>query len=813
MRADPGMTMITSSVLTDGPIVSAGRTKRRIFPAESSIILVGCRGAGKRTLGFIAAKYLGRRLVTEDHSFEQSTGCSRVTFLHKYGRETFNQQIAIVLARMLKVNQTNCVIECGTGTLSPDMEEILKGYIETNPIIYIHRDKEDLYKLLKLPVEEAERLLITDQRHREFSNLEYFNLLDPSGEGQVTEDTPLRSASTSSAKLVQAKEDFKKFLDHIFGHGLTRSWVANPFSMKAIPPEYRTHTFVLSLRLSTLINITADLATLEAPGEAVEFIIDTWPSNILDIIATQVALIRRKLDVPIIYNVEDNPREERRRPLEEKDTMDLELMLHGLRLGVEYLSLDLERSPGLVSHILAMRGRTKIIGNYIIKGFGAPRWNEDIYVERYLFAQRLGCHIVRIARFCAVDRSDELRQIFIDRIQALPDPKPCILAYDYSVFGVVTPFQGDSMNPVGHDSLEKSAREQMVGVSTTRGTLRDIFRKGWLQPLNFYTLGSNVYYSASPSMHRAAYEHYMMPHTFDAKRCASLEEVDRIRREPGFGGASLAAPFKVAIMSRIDHLSSHAIAIGAVNTLLPLRGDTDSIFDHANARNRAGSATKFYGDNTDWSAIMTCLRRAISPRNSVQPSRTTALVIGAGGMARAAIYALIKLGCRMIFIHNRTKVKAEEVAAHFNMYAMEQRLFGRHNEGHQICQVLGSASESWPDGYLQPTMVLSCIPASGTDDNPPVDFRMPPQWLKSPTGGVVIELAYEPLITPLVIQVRKIREEGNTSWVIVDGLEVVGEMAMEAFELMIGRQAPRGLMRRVCNETWEKTSAPFQPQR
>lgn len=60
---------------------------------------------------------------------------------------------------------------------------------------------------------------------------------------------------------------------------------------------------------------------------------------------------------------------------------------------------------------------------------------------------------------------------------------------------------------------------------------------------------------------------------------------------------------------------------------------------------------------------------------------------------------------------------------------------------------------------------------------------------------------------------RKIREDGNISWVLIDGLEVVGEMAMEAFELYTGRNAPRRLMRRICDETWTKQSAPFQPQR
>lgn len=109
-----------------------------------------------------------------------------------------------------------------------------------------------------------------------------------------------------------------------------------------------------------------------------------------------------------------------------------------------------------------------------------------------------------------------------------------------------------------------------------------------------------------------------------------------------------------------------------------------------------------------------------------------------------------------------------------------------------------------------------------------------------------MKLAYEPLITPLVKMIRRMREEAGPSsgisshnnsngstpvlshnhslsngastgtgslWVIVDGLEVVGEMSIEAFELMTGRKAPRNLMTRVCNETWERQSAPFQPQR
>jgi shikimate 5-dehydrogenase len=67
-----------------------------------------------------------------------------------------------------------------------------------------------------------------------------------------------------------------------------------------------------------------------------------------------------------------------------------------------------------------------------------------------------------------------------------------------------------------------------------------------------------------------------------------------------------------------------------------------------------------------------------------------------------------------------------------------------------------------------------------------------------------LQLAYEPLITPLVAQMQVLRDTVSPSWVVVDGLDVVSEMAIEAFELMTGRMAPKRLMREVCRRTWEQ---------
>ncbi|KAK3688167.1 type I 3-dehydroquinase-domain-containing protein [Podospora appendiculata] len=787
--------------------MSAPRNER-IFEPNASIVLVGIRGAGKRTLGFLGALHLRRRLVTEDHYFEKVTGLSRGQYLSRNGKALFARQNAEVFKRMLDNNRTNCIIECGMSSLAEEAQDALRAYSKTHPVVYIHREKEQVAQLLDAA--DVEQLIKADERHRDCSTLEFYNLYDESK--QVYD-----GRQVGPSKLLAAREDFTRFLDLITGQGATRAWLESPFSVGAIPPEFRSYSYALRLRLSYLMDMDLEWEDLEARGDCVELIIDHWPDDLLNVVAKQVALIRRKLGVPIIYHVEENPRNERRRPDEEKNSMDSELLELGLRLGVDYVSVDLQRDDALVNRVFAHKGRSKIIGNYWYLGFAALPWYDDKQIENYGKARSLGCDVVRVVRFCTGDSEVEILENFKARLrQSFPDPRPPLVAYDFSVLGVRTPLQSRILGPVKHPDMEND-RDQLATICSYRDANELLFRQFLLDPLQFYVLGSNVSYSLSPAMHSAAYGFSGMPHTFQAVTCSTLDNLNQICLSDSFGGACLTAPFKVAIMAHLKVKSHHATAIGAVNVLLPLRGQTSIILDHANARNKAGTAREFFGDNTDWSSILTCLRRAISPRNYVQPSKTTSLVVGAGGMARAAIYALIQLGCRNIFIYNRTVHRAAEVAGHFNDWAAAQGITGNASHANcngnslmpaakaDICHVLPSLSDPWPHGYQLPTIVISCVPATDVDGNPPADFEMPIEWLKSPTGGVVVELAYEPLVTPLVRQVQRFSEYSlSPPWAVVDGLEVVGEMAIEAFELMTGRMAPKRLMKDVGRQTWEK---------
>ncbi|RFU33657.1 hypothetical protein B7463_g2709, partial [Scytalidium lignicola] len=730
----------------------------RNFNPDASIVLIGSRGSGKRTLGFIGAMHLGRRLVTEDHYFEEATGKSRGDFLRQYGNKEFYQRSVEVLKQMLDNNRRGCIIECGMGSLAKEAQEALAEFSQQYPVIYITRNRERIRELLNLGKEEAARLEAADLAHRRCSNMEYYNLHDPSCDG--TETLPDYGSPTVSARLKHAKQDFCNFLDFVTGQGILRRGFESPFAIAALPPECRLHTYALSLRTSHLQDL--DLEQLDYGADAVQLRMDNWAPDIQKLLAKQVAIIRRKLGIPVILHVTENlvggMNDMAPTTLREQEIY-FALLECALRVGVEYISLDLRYPHELAKRVIRASGQTKVIGHYLAPFNLDWHWDDEARMTEYQNAKALGCDSGRLS----------------------------VIAN--KIFTPVT-------HPV--EDLNVSLGEIQRFLPTAAEAMRTLYQNGTFDHLHFCHLGASVFYSLSPAMHSAAYEICGMSHDFHSLQVSSVEDIHRLCQDPDFGGAAITQPFKVEIMSRIGAKSYHAKAIGAVNTLLPLRklpyndpmdGSTQSLLLHANQRNKAGPVIAYYGDNTDFIGIMNSIRRNISPRNVVQPSKTTALVIGAGGMARAAVYALIQLGCRKIFMFNRTVEHAEEVARHFNSWTA-----GLSNEGN-IVKVLKCRGDPWPLGYKQPTIIISCVPVSSVQGNAPANFEMPLQWFESPTGGVVCELAYKPLDTLLLKQTRRIRDQTKQAWVIVNGLEVLPEQAIAQFELMTGRKAPKGRMR------------------
>jgi hypothetical protein len=274
--------------------------------------------------------------------------------------------------------------------------------------------------------------------------------------------------------------------------------------------------------------------------------------------------------------------------------------------------------------------------------------------------------------------------------------------------------------------------------------------------MQFWQVGAEVSYSMSPAMHKAGYAKCGMPHDFITRNITSLDEILDLTRNESLGGVSIAQGFKLSSMSLVTHASNHVKAIGAINTIIPIRShfdkDTPLPLKFWRSRNQAGPIRGFYGNNTDWVGILQCIRQNLSPANAIT-QKTAGLVIGAGGMARAAIYALMQLGVPNIFIYNRTSATAKTLADHFNSIELEFSDIGNdtlfHNvhtpepEGSKlsIIRVIDSLDDPWMQNFEQPTIIVCCVHALPINDKPAPNITIPPLWLKSPTGGVVVDVS------------------------------------------------------------------------
>lgn len=161
--------------------------------------------------------------------------------------------------------------------------------------------------------------------------------------------------------------------------------------------------------------------------------------------------------------------------------------------------------------------------------------------------------------------------------------------------------------------------------------------------LTFHIFGKPVALSPSPCIHTAAFRELGFPHTYTHFDSDDPSHVIRRCREASSGGGSVTIPLKESVIPQLDALSDSARKIGAVNTITKLRDGT------------------LLGDNTDWLGIQT----GLEARRPVGDS-AVGLVCGAGGTARAACYALQKMGLRQVLILNpRTPSRADAVAADF----------------------------------------------------------------------------------------------------------------------------------------------------
>ena len=217
---------------------------------------------------------------------------------------------------------------------------------------------------------------------------------------------------------------------------------------------------------------------------------------------------------------------------------------------------------------------------------------------------------------------------------------------------------------------------------------------------------------------------------------ADFEQVLRTLPKAGFVGANITVPHKEAAMSLADHVSDQASVIGAANTLV------------------FGEDGAIHADNTDGYGFMQNLR---SGAPDWVPGDGPAVVLGAGGAARAVLQVLVKAKVTEILLTNRTRTRADQLKEEFG-----QRI--TVIDWVQAGNVIDNAE-----------LVVNTT-SLGMQGQP--ELRVPLDGLQP--GTVVTDLVYAPLKTHLL---QTAEEAGCTT---VDGLGMLLHQAVPGFERWFG---------------------------
>jgi shikimate dehydrogenase len=272
-------------------------------------------------------------------------------------------------------------------------------------------------------------------------------------------------------------------------------------------------------------------------------------------------------------------------------------------------------------------------------------------------------------------------------------------------------------------------------------------------------LGWPVEHSRSPAMHNAAFQalgldwrYELLP--VEPERFGSFV---RALPERGFAGANVTIPHKLRALEIADRASDVARATGAANTL--------TFAEHG-----------IEAENTDVEGFLGALREQAPEA----PLGMDAVVLGAGGAARAVVYALLREGAASVGVWNRHPERAEQLVQDLSQYARNSALQAVLRDSALTAQLLVNATSV---GMPSRHEVLPAHDPEGGVKELPISADV---W---GDRHIVVDLVYRQEGTPLV---RLARSRGVAC---VDGFDVLVHQGAASFRLWTGMEAPLRAMR------------------
>ncbi len=268
-------------------------------------------------------------------------------------------------------------------------------------------------------------------------------------------------------------------------------------------------------------------------------------------------------------------------------------------------------------------------------------------------------------------------------------------------------------------------------------------------------IGCHVERSLSPLLHTAALgalgltgEYRIYPVEPGRESVSRIRELLALVRDGTIVGLNITMPYKEIVLPWLDDLTEEARAIGAINT----------VFTRSHS---------LIGDNTDAEGFIKDLQAQSGQREGV------ALILGAGGAARAVAFALATRGWKVCVAARRFD-QARRLAADLGRKPSLR------------IEPLTLDAGSLEKVLLDLTLLVNATPAGSALQGDETPW---PPGLNLPAHAVVYDLVYDPRETRLM---KMAREAGLTA---IGGMGMLVEQAALAFELWTGRTAPRRVMK------------------
>jgi len=250
-------------------------------------------------------------------------------------------------------------------------------------------------------------------------------------------------------------------------------------------------------------------------------------------------------------------------------------------------------------------------------------------------------------------------------------------------------------------------------------------------------IGWPIEHSRSPLIHGYWLEKYGIDGAYsrEAVRPEDVETFLSSLAKRGLAGCNVTVPHKQAAFAAAAVKEASAIAVGAANTMWVVEG-------------------KLHCANTDTYGFMTHLSQSApgwqTPGGSI-------LVLGAGGAARAIVHGFVESGADKIAVANRSRERADALAAHFGDSVSAIDWIDRNNAARSSTVIVNTTT----------------LGMKGAGD-PAIDFEA------THRKAVVVDIVYVPLETPFLAAARKC---GHTC---VDGLGMLLHQAVPGFEKWFG---------------------------